>query len=385
MADGRPLPNLVNADPRYDYYVRFCGYNDRLDGWYSGDQVYLMPDDLQRHYREQLASIGKEEMRTTENLVIGAYKIPVWYYSPLPEEFCNTDTVYVCEFCMTFLGSEFAYRRHMSRCPIRTPPGDEIYRDDFCCFFEVWGTDRKAYCRNISLIARLFLSHKGLHYDTEVFLFYVMYARVYPDDPTYHFVGYFSKERNYVQRQMDNTLSCIMTLPCFQKHGLGRLMIEFSYLLASKECRIGSPEKPLSDLGFLTFFSYWKRKLSEFLLRHPEPTTSVLEISRATLLSFIDVTESLARMDVLFFRQNGEPVIYFPKSNMEMSEKRIADDLARHVHHIDEKYLHWSPLPTMTFTYRPPIADSTCVRVPQSEACWGTSPKQTGREGAGDG
>jgi GNAT superfamily N-acetyltransferase len=99
---------------------------------------------------------------------------------------------------------------------------------------------------------KLFLDHKTVYYDIEPFCFYILLETDQKQD---HLVGYFSKEKEPLDYF---TLSCIMTLPPYQRKGYGRLLIEMSYYLAIQEGYVGSPERPISDLGLKGFRSYWK-------------------------------------------------------------------------------------------------------------------------------
>lgn len=83
-------------------------------------------------------------------------------------------------------------------------------------------------------------------------------------------------------------MACILTLPQYQRHGYGRLVIEFSYLLSQREGKLGSPEKPLSDLGLLGYRAYWADKIVEAVLTAGEEI-SVDEIAQATSITHADV------------------------------------------------------------------------------------------------
>lgn len=112
--------------------------------------------------------------------------------------------------------------RHLDKCMWRHPPATEIYRCGDISVFEVDGNANKIYCQNLCLLAKLFLDHKTLYYDVEPFLFYVLTKN---DAKGCHLVGYFSKEKHCQQKY---NVSCIMTMPQYQRQGYGRFLIHFS-------------------------------------------------------------------------------------------------------------------------------------------------------------
>ncbi|CAF9916204.1 MAG: hypothetical protein HETSPECPRED_002793 [Heterodermia speciosa] len=223
---------------------------------------------------------------------IGGYEIETWYAAPYPEEYSRNRVLYICEFCLKYMNSDYVAWRHKLKCPAKHPPGDEIYRDGSVSVFEVDGRKNPVYCQNLCLLAKLFLGSKTLYYDVEPFLFYVMTEL---DELGCHFVGYFSKEK---RPSSQNNVSCILTLPTHQRKGYGNLLISFSYLLTRVEGKTGSPEKPLSDMGLVSYRNYWRLMLSYELIEQKAPL-SITELSERTGMTADDIVAALEGLRAL--------------------------------------------------------------------------------------
>jgi histone acetyltransferase SAS3 len=311
----------------------------------------------------------------------GGWEIETLHAAPYPEEYNRNPILCICEFCLKYMSSSYVAFRHKLKCPHKHPPGDEIYRDDIIdadgnkksiSFFEVDGRRSPLYCQNLCLLAKLFLGSKTLYYDVEPFLFYVMTEN---DEFGCHFVGYFSKEKRDWTPPLDprasieigadpmingaqakaganaidapgNNVSCILVFPVHQRHGFGRTLIEFSYLLTRVEGRTGSPEKPLSDLGLVSYRSYWRGVMCRLLLGYKEAPRgsydiSFVSIARATGMTIDDVVSSLEALRAII----KDPVTnkYALRCDWAyMAEYLDKHDKKRHIK-IDPAKLIWTP------------------------------------------
>lgn len=95
-----------------------------------------------------------------------------------------------------------------------------------------------------------------------------------------------------------------MILPPHQKKGYGRFLIELSYELTRRQGRTGSPEKPLSDLGVVSYRSFWSHELLLLLKNHLASSKlrlppSIDEMSSATGFTKEDITDTLKHLGLL--------------------------------------------------------------------------------------
>ena len=374
----------------HEYYIHFLGYDRRLDEWISYDRIDTSKcskgnaghaesssnskhsnitairndhkEDLQRlkkqktgHREEKetndraggiagdkesiLASLEKEEkeheeitkVKNIQQIVLGKYQIDTWYFSPYPDEYCNGEKMYLCEFCLKYMRKEKTLGRHCKKCSMKAPPGKEVYREKEMSLHEVDGQEHKIYCQNLCLLSKLFLDHKTLYYDVDPFLFYILCE---VDEAGSHIVGYFSKEK---QSRENYNLACILTFPPYQRKGYGKLLISLSYELTRREGGTGSPEKPLSDLGKISYRSYWQHMILKTLKEDAPCNITINSIAKKTGIKTEDILSTLHSLNIVKLWK-GKHVINF---NLSIVNSLLA--ASKRIRLCEPSCLKWEP------------------------------------------
>lgn len=350
-----------------EYYVHYEGTDRRLDEWIKRKQIQKIfnPKDMVEEsekkmtrvrkrkqiemsespkvpssMEEQMAALEKEHKEVTkvkhiEHIRYGNYEIDTWYFSPYPNDYGKTRNLYICQYCMRYMKFERSYRTHLLKCRRKEPPGVEIYKERSLAVYEVFGSTDKIYCQCLCLLAKLFLDHKTLFFDVEPFLFYVLCE---VDERGAQMVGYFSKEQGNPD---GNNLACLCILPPFQRSGYGKFLIQLSYELSKREGLIGSPEKPLSDLGKLSYHSYWSWAVLEVLRICPKIT--IAELSQKTAIHVNDIIEILQALKLMRYWK-GDPVLYVTRRFLERCRKEGVAKKPRLL--LRPRLLRWDPLKT---------------------------------------
>lgn len=304
-------------------------------------------------------------VRNLSTIILGEHIIEPWYFSPYPIELTEEDEIYICDFTLSYYGSRKQFERFRTKCSMKHPPGNEIYRDDKVSFWEIDGRKQRTWCRNLCLLSKLFLDHKTLYYDVDPFLFYIMTRK---SDQGHHVVGYFSKEKESADGY---NVACILTLPCYQKMGYGKLLIQFSYMLSNVENKVGSPEKPLSDLGLLSYRAFWTDTLVKLLVERNNPSLykknnpqplddskeltppasgrsgsngeiTIEEISSLTCMTTTDILHTLSTLQILRYYK-GQHIIVITDQIMMLYDKLVKKVKEKKKHELDPRKLSWTP------------------------------------------
>jgi len=293
----------------------------------------------------------KTKLKNIHLLQLGPFEMETWYYAPYPGEYGNCSRMHHCNMCLKYFRKQSTLYKHLEKCSKTSPPGMKIYQaaspflraedgkpdeqdgtQGPISVYEIDGSIDKLYCQNLCLLAKLFLDHKTLYFDVDPFMFYVLTQKE-PSGKD-QLVGYFSKEKGN-----DNAynLACILTLPAFQRKGYGKFLIAFSYELSRREDKLGTPERPLSDLGLVSYKSYWARMLLEVMYRH-KGDISIKEASRKTGILPEDVVLTLQSLHLLKYWKGQHVVSATPK----VLEEHLKRCQGKRVG-VDSTLLQWEP------------------------------------------
>ncbi|XP_077202129.1 histone acetyltransferase KAT6B isoform X3 [Paroedura picta] len=344
---------------------------ENTDLFLVGTKDIVMDEDLEMFKQARELAMekigckngGETNGRYPSVIEFGKYEIQTWYSSPYPQEYSKLSKLFLCEFCLKYMKSKNILLRHAKKCGWFHPPANEIYRRKDLSVFEVDGNMSKSYCQNLCLLAKLFLDHKTLYYDVEPFLFYVLTKN---DKKGCHLVGYFSKEKLCQQKY---NVSCIMIMPQYQRQGFGRFLIDFSYLLSRREGQAGSPEKPLSDLGRVSYLAYWKSVVLEYLYCHHEKQISIKGMSRATGMCPHDIATTLQQHSMIDRREEKFVLIRREKLISNHMEKLKTNP---RINEVDPESLRWTPVlvPNAAVSEEEREAEKEAERLMEQASCW---------------
>jgi len=118
------------------------------------------------------------------------------------------------------------------------------------------------------------------------------------------------------KKQEGYNLACILTLPPYQRKGYGKFLISMSYELSKIEGKVGTPERPLSDLGAVSYRGYWTRALLKVLSDQATSTVSIKDLSDLTAIKPDDVIATLQHLALIQY-QKGQHVVCAAPSLLE--------------------------------------------------------------------
>ncbi len=298
-----------NTDGCNYYYIHFLGEDPKIDDWLSECDVRALSSSeiegrlgvkglnapffgLSTFSATASASQPRSTIKSVRGVQLGnSVVLRAWYPSPYPEMVsCFDSYVKLCDTCLSYFRTTDELSRHWNYCSFSHPPGTEIYRDasSGVSVFEIDGEAFNGYCERLLLLAKLFLKEKrtfsqdaSQYAQVRTFHFYVV-CQWDAESGRAGIVGYISKLK--FSARESNILSCILVLPHQQRKGFGSFLIDLAYAMAKIEGRVGSAERPLSELGRLSFYPYWMKRLVPHLSKTGETIILADLASRAGIV-----------------------------------------------------------------------------------------------------
>lgn len=112
-----------------------------------------------------------------------------------------------------------------------------------------------------------------------------------------------------------------------------------AYELSKKEAKVGSPEKPLSDLGLLSYRSYWAWQILGILRAEVGDALSIMDLTARTSIKHEDVITTLQHLGYIRYI-SGQHVI---TAQYEAVEKEFQRLNSKPGPVVDPSRIHWAP------------------------------------------
>ena len=107
------------------------------------------------------------------------------------------------------------------------------------------------------------------------------------------------------------------------------------------EGKVGSPERPLSDLGLKSYRSYWKNVILEYLCNYNCSEVSIKDLSHETTIFAYDIVSTLQALGMRKYWK-GKHLVLKRKDVLDeyRAKRKKRKDTGRT---IDPSCLHWTP------------------------------------------
>lgn len=114
------------------------------------------------------------------------------------------------------------------------------------------------------------------------------------------------------------------------------------YLLTKSEGKVGSPEKPLSDLGLISYRSYWKNVILEYLCNYQGSDISIKDLSQETAINAYDIVSTLQSLGMLKYWK-GKHLVLTRKEVLDEFRGKMKKKGKAASKRIDGSCLRWTP------------------------------------------
>lgn len=116
------------------------------------------------------------------------------------------------------------------------------------------------------------------------------------------------------------------------------------YLLSKEEGQPGTPEKPLSDLGRVSYHAYWKSVLLEFLYDHRDKPFSFEDVAHTTGMHMNDIAITFQLLGFVRYVTNEDSMKLGLCIDWNRVENHVKKVRSKPRLEIDAECLRWTPL-----------------------------------------